>query len=291
MGSARSVATAIAAVFATTAFAATCASMVSFACFPATAFAEATAAAADPASPVSPADLVTRSVAAHRLPDEIEERTMRIVSASGDAKERQITVWSMTTPAGRAKTLARFTSPKDVEGTAILTWEADAGQSGDQWFFLPALHKAKRVASGGKKTRFMGTDFSYEDLSPEDPAAWTYTSAGEADVDGAPCWIVEAVPASSSVDTSYAKRRLSIRKDNLYIVRRELFDASGKLAKVQSDRKLVEVSAPAWRADEITMEDKVAGTSTVLAIRKREHSKGLKEDLFTTAALEAGDDF
>src|SRR6185369_13952513 len=152
------------------------------------------------------------------------------------------------------------------EGTAILTWEGQAGQAGDQWFFLPALRKAKRVASGGRRVRFMGTDFAYEDLAPEDPSAWTYASAGEGDVDGAPCWLVDATPASASLDTGYSKRRLSIRKDNLYIVRRELFDSAGKLAKVQSDRKLVQVAGSAWRADEITMEDK--GASTARASRK-----------------------
>lgn len=253
--------------------------------------APAPAASAPAAATGSPLEIVQRSVAAHRLPDEREHRTMRITTASGDVKERQITVWSMTTADGRTKTLARFTAPSDVDGTAILTWGGKAGEPGDQWFFLPALKKAKRVASGGRRVRFMGTDFSYEDLAPEEPSAWTYTAAGEADVDGAPCWIFEAVPASASVDTGYSKRRLSIRKDNLYIVRRELFDASGKLAKVQSDRKLVPVAGDAWRSDEVTMEDKLAGTSTVLAIRSREHGKGLKEDFFTTAALEAGDDF
>ena len=246
---------------------------------------------ADAFAETAPQDLIRQSVAAHRLPDEREDRTMRIVGASGDAKERQITVWSMTTPEGRSKTLARFTAPADVKGTAILTWEGDAGQPGDQWFFLPALRKAKRVASGGRRVRFMGTDFAYEDLAPENPSAWTYASAGEGDVEGAACWILDATPASASVDTGYSKRRLSLRKDNLYIVRRELFDAGGKLAKVQTDRKLVQVSGNAWRADEITMEDKLAGTSTVLSILSREHGKGLKEDTFTTAALEAGDEF
>ena len=64
---------------------------------------------------------------------------------------------------------------------------------------------------------------------------------------------------------------------------------SGRMPK--SDRKLAPVSGSAWRADEITMEDKAAGTSTVLTIRTREHGKGLKEDMFTTASLEAGHDF
>lgn len=238
-----------------------------------------------------PVELIRKSLVVHRLADETEERTMRIVGASGEAKERRITLWSMTTDKGLARTLARFTTPRDVEGTAILTWEGEPGSGGDQWMFLPALRKAKRIASGGKKTRFMGTDFAYEDLAPEDPSSWTYSAAGEGDFEGAPCWILEAVPASPSVDTGYSKRRLHLRKDNLYIVQRELFDASGTLAKVQSDRKIVNVSGSAWRADEVTMQDKVAGTSTTLTIRKREHDKGLKEDFFTVARLEAGDEF
>jgi len=248
-------------------------------------------AAGNDAAPQGADEIVRSSVARQKLPDEREDRTMRITGASGDTRERQITVWSITGANGRTKTLARFTAPSDVDGTAILTWEGEGGQPGDQWFFLPALHKAKRVASGGRRARFVGTDFAYEDLAPEDPAAWKYSSAGETDVDGASCWLIQAVPASPSVDTGYSKRVLAIRKDNLYIVRRELFDSDGRLAKVQTDRKLVEVAAPAWRADEITMEDTIAGTKTVLSIRRREHARGLKEDMFTTAALEAGGDF
>src|SRR6187455_1699897 len=79
----------------------------------------------------APLETIQKSVAAHRLADEREDRTMRIVGSSGDAKERQITVLSMTTPGGRSKTLARFTAPADVKGTAILTWEGEAGQPGD----------------------------------------------------------------------------------------------------------------------------------------------------------------
>lgn len=86
----------------------------------------------------------------------------------------------------------------------------------DQWLYLPATRNAKRIAAAGKKNRFMGTDFAYEDLRPENLAAHSYRLAGSEALDGSDCWVIESVPANEqqASDTGYGKRRLWVRKDN-----------------------------------------------------------------------------
>ena len=151
----------------------------------------------------------------HRVKDEEEQLLLRLVSKSGAVKERRVTRFTMNGADDLNKILIRFLAPRDVENTALLTWEAKDGND-DQWLYLPATRNPKRIAAAGKKNRFMGTDFTYEDLRPENLAVHTYTAAGAEAIDGQDCWVIESMPANERVaaDTAYRKRRLWIRKDN-----------------------------------------------------------------------------
>jgi hypothetical protein len=208
------------------------------------------------------------------------------VSKGGAVKERRIVRYTLNGRDDLDKILVRFLAPRDVEGTALLTWEAKDGND-DQWLYLPATKKAKRIASSGKKNRFMGTDFAFEDLRPESLAVHTYTLAGSEAVDGHDCFVIEAAPATErqADDSGYSKRRLWIRKDNYFTVKREFYDRKGKLEKVATDRDLVNVRGGLWRANEIEMQDVQAGTRTIVVIERRSLDKGLKESLFTEAEL------
>ncbi len=113
----------------------------------------------------------------HRVKDEEEHLLLRLVNKAGAVKERRVARWTMNGADDLNKILIRFLAPRDVENTALLTWEAKDGND-DQWLYLPATRNAKRIAATGKKNRFMGTDFTYEDLRPENMAVHTYTLDG-----------------------------------------------------------------------------------------------------------------
>ena len=88
-----------------------------------------------------------------------------------------------------------FLSPADVKNTAFLSYDYDsADRDDDQWLYLPALKKHKRIAGGDKSGSFMGSDFSYSDISKPALDRYTYTRMGESEVDGVPVWQVEAIP-------------------------------------------------------------------------------------------------
>src|ERR1043166_3742292 len=127
-----------------------------------------------------------------RVQDEEETMVMKVMDKSGAAKERRIVWYTRTDPQDLNKILMRFLSPRDLENTGLLTWEKRDGDD-DQWLYLPATKKVTRIAASGKKSRFMGTDFAFEDLRSENLALYTYTLTGTETIDGQACYIIEAV--------------------------------------------------------------------------------------------------
>jgi hypothetical protein len=222
----------------------------------------------------------------HRVHDEEEVQLMKLVNKHGDVKDRRIVRYALTGADDLSKLLVRFRSPRDVENTALLTWEAKDGND-DQWLYLPAIKKPKRIASSSKKNRFMGTDFSFEDLRPENLSLHNYTLIGSETIDGQDCFVIEAVPATErqASDSGYSKRKLWIRKDNYYTVKREYLDKKGRLEKVEAERKLINVKGTVWRANEVEMADVQAGSKTIVTVERRAIDAGLKETAFTEAAL------
>ena len=222
----------------------------------------------------------------HQAKDEEEAMAVKIVDKRGAVKQRRLVRYTITAPTGLSRVLVRFVAPRDIANTGLLIWEARDGDD-DQWLYLPGAKKVKRIAASGKKNRFLGTDFAYEDLRPEALAAYRYESVGSETVEGQDCWVIDAFPATErqAADSGYSKRRLWVRKDTTQIVKREYYDTKGRLEKVQTDRKLVHLQGPLWRADEIEMHDVQSDGRTVLTLERRALDTGLKESFFTETEL------
>lgn len=225
-----------------------------------------------------------------RSRDEHEVVVMRLVSKTGDTKERGMSSYLRTGDDDRTKMLLRFVSPRDIENTGLLTWEGLRGDD-DQWLYLPATGRAKRIPSSGKKNRFMGTDFSFEDLRPENLDLHQYTLVTSERLDGQDVFVIEAEPANSreAADSGYSKRKFWIRKDIYFTVKREFYDKKQRLEKVEVSRQLTNVAGTHWRANEIEMHDVQAGTRTIVLTQSRALDKGLKDTFFTEAELVRGE--
>lgn len=242
-----------------------------------------------PASAQTGLEIMQKQRDLHRARDEQEVQRMQLVSKGGASKERRVARYTITSREDLSKILIRFLAPRDVENTGLLTWEG-AGGDDDQWLYLPATKKAKRIASSGKKNRFMGTDFAFEDLRPEALRLHKYALLGTEPVEGQECWVIEAVPATDkqASDSGYSRRKLWIRKDTHYSVKREYYDKKGKLEKVETARKLVNVAGTIWRANEVEMHDVQGGTRTIVTIEQRAIDRGLADTLFTETELTRG---
>ena len=234
-------------------------------------------------------DIIKRQKDLLKTKDEYETQKMVLVNAQGQTKERRIERYTKTDANDLNKILIRFLSPRDVENTALLTWEWQGGDD-DQWLHLPAIGNPKRIGSSGKKNRFMGTDFSYEDLRPESIDSYSYKLIGSEACDGGSCFVVEAVPRTERErqDSGYGRRKFWIRKDNYYSVKREFYDTAGTLEKIERSTGIKNVVGSVWRAGSIEMEDVKKRTKTILTGEERRINQGLSEQIFTERELTKG---
>lgn len=222
--------------------------------------------AADP----SALELMQQSDAHHRVAGERTKITITL-QAKGQPERVRTLVMATAQEAAGDKQWLRFDTPGDVKGTQLLTLESPDG-SVEQWLYLPAFKKTRRVGAAELGDRFANTDFSYEDLKRRRVDDYSYVATGSQNIDGADCWVIDATPASERAkkESSYSKSTIFLRKDNLYPVKMRHFDRAGKPFKELKAESLVKAQGDAWRADKLTMVDVQANHRTVVTVNARE---------------------
>jgi hypothetical protein len=186
-----------------------------------------------------------------------------------------------------------FLAPADVKETGFLTFDYDdEARDDDQWLYLPALKKTKRIAAGDKSGSFMGSDFSYADMTDRPVDYYDYKILDHSDVKGVPVWIVEAVPRTQEeVDETGVTKTVSfVRKDNYVVIRTKIWLKKGKRNKYFDVKKLEQIDG-IWVATEMHMATKKGKKTlhrTVLKTSNVSFDQDLGEDLFSTRRLEKG---
>ena len=186
-----------------------------------------------------------------------------------------------------------FLSPADVEDTGFLTYDYDeASRDDDQWLYLPALKKTKRIASSDKSGSFMGSDFSYADMTERPLEHYDYKLLQEAEVAGHPVWVIESVPnnAEEQDETGYTKSILFIRKDNDVMVRSKIWVKKGNRNKYFDVEKLERIEG-IWVPTVMTMTSKKGDQTihkTVLRTSDVKFGQPLEYDRFSVRGLETG---
>lgn len=153
-----------------------------------------------------------------------------IASKDGNTTERMLDQYTAV-GATSVRTVIIFQKPASVAGTRFLTIQNE-GKPEDRWIFLPSLGKVRRVASGEGSGSFMGTDFSYDDISlmNRDPGLDAYSILRDETLDGKECRVIEARPNDPGFQ--YSRMLLWIDKAGSSTLKTELYDRKGELAKV-----------------------------------------------------------
>jgi hypothetical protein len=224
--------------------------------------------------------------------DSIKSNTMSsrsrmvITAKNGGTTERVIDQYSKDGANGFARTVIVFQSPATVRGTRFLTMDNAAGKS-DQWIFLPALGKVRRIASSESGGSFMGTDFSYDDMSlmDRDVGDDAHSILREETLDGAACYVIQSIPKDTGF--LYAKTLTWVDKSNYRTYKMELYNKRGAV------EKLMEMSAyKDVQGHDTPTQTKVstvaAGTSTTIYMDIIKYDDPIPEGVFTTAYLETG---
>jgi hypothetical protein len=222
----------------------------------------------------------------HESQTEYGEEVMLLVDVSSDAKEkRDVKRYAKDMGNDLRRYLLVFLAPPDIKGTALLTHENE--NEDDQWLYMPALKKMQRIASGSKKSYFMGTDFTYEDMEPEDIENFDYTVLREETVDhvepAAKCYVVEAVPANKEKKraSSYSRRMIWVDKNTFTTVQVEFYDRRDRLIKTQKSFEFENISGTIYRPQKTIMDNHEKKHKTLTLVKKRIIDDPIEDSVFS----------
>ncbi|WP_408954364.1 outer membrane lipoprotein-sorting protein [Natroniella sp. ANB-PHB2] len=201
--------------------------------------------------------------------------------SGGRVRERRLKIERME-GANKDKSLIRFSEPASVEGTAFLSLDEKDSDDDDMYLFMPALGNVRRIAGSQRNGSFVGTDFTYNDLSLlgggsyEDDYDATILEEKEDE------YILKIVPTDDDIDYSYGK--MWVTKSNWFPERVEFYDQDEELEKVLINEDIKQIDGY-WTADQITMEDVQNETKTVLFLDDIIYDEDLDSRTFTTRNL------
>ena len=205
---------------------------------------------------------------------------------SGAVTEQVIDQYSKKDARGNRRSVIVFQDPASVRGTRFLSLE-NPGKDNDQWIFLPSLAKVRRIAASEGSDSFMGTDFSYDDISSVDRKADldNHRIIREERFRDRDCYVIESVPKDANYQ--YSKMVQWIDKGSFIAYKVELFDKKGTQVKLLEMLEFRDVQGR-QTAMATKMSSLAAGTSTSLNVQIIKYDDPIPEGVFTTNYLETG---
>lgn len=214
--------------------------------------------------------------------DATAEMQMTLVSPGGQKSERDLKLKFLETPGDGDKSLTVFNSPKDVEGTAFLSF-SHALVPDEQWLYLPALKRVKRIASANKSGPFMGSEFAFEDLSSNEVAKYTYEYLRDEKLDGQDCYVIRSFPQYE--DSGYSQRDVWIDKQYYRTLKIDFYDRKGALLKTMLQKNHRLYLEKYWRAEQFSMVNHQTHKATDLLWKNYQFQTGLGEEDFNRNSL------
>jgi Outer membrane lipoprotein-sorting protein len=182
---------------------------------------------------------------------------------------------------GNSRSALHFVAPAEVKGVALLVVN-HPDRASDQWMWIPAEERDRRIALQDRSTRFFGTDFSFEDLEERDVDQYDYKLSGEETVDNAACWKIQSHPKEGK-SSQYTSSLLWVRKDRYFLVRTENFNRDRLIRRITYGD--VESIDGIWTARAVAVLDNTRNSHTVLTLDKVKYNLPMKQTDFTRENL------
>ena len=209
--------------------------------------------------------------------------TMVLRNKNGQESRRSLENRTLEYLVDGDKSMITFNSPKDVRGTAILTYTHKEG-SDDQWLYLPAVKRVKRISSDNKSGPFMGSEFAYEDLSSQEVEKYTYKFVKEESLEGSNTLVVERDPVDPK--SGYTRQLVWFNPEKDYRVEKiEFYDRRNALLKTLIYKDYQQYAGSYWRAGEMFMSNHQTGKETQLLFENYQFGTGLSDSDFTQNSL------
>jgi outer membrane lipoprotein-sorting protein len=208
--------------------------------------------------------------------------TMLIASSPDNVISREMRQMVLEVADDGDKSIMVFDRPRDLKGTAILTYthKTDADE---QWLYLPALKRVKRISSADKSGPFMGSEFAYEDLSSQEVEKYSYKYLRDETINGEPCFVVERIPTDEN--SGYTRQVTWVDQSEYRLQRVDYYDRKNTLLKTMTPVAYQQYLDQYWRPAELVMTNHQTGKSTTLRFGNYKFRTGLQDSDFTPSAL------
>lgn len=207
---------------------------------------------------------------------------MELRNKQGDVSTRTIRLKTLEVLNDGDKSMSIFDTPADVKGTAFLTF-SHAIKPDEQWLYLPALKRVKRINSKNKSGPFMGSEFAYEDLASQEVEKYTYKYLRDEVLDGVDCFVIERFPAYKH--SGYTRQVAWVNKEKYVAEKIEFFDRKNSLLKTLINKDYKQYLGQYWRANEMQMDNHQTGKSTTLKWENYKFKTGLSDSDFNRNTL------
>ena len=215
---------------------------------------------------------------------------MRIIDEKGRERIRKISqVTKLYDNGNTEKKLIRFMAPADVKGTGLLTYDYK-DKDDDLWLYMPALRKTRRIVSTEKAKNFMGSEFTYSDMTPPSLDDFDFKNLGEEEFNGTLCYKIEWIPKDEDIseENGYSRRITFFGKNDFVIRKAVYYDLDGELYKEMIVHEIKEIDTVnhKYRAKHLEMVNLQNDRRSILFNEQLEFNPAIQDDYFTTRYLE-----
>ncbi|MDH3387597.1 MAG: outer membrane lipoprotein-sorting protein [Gammaproteobacteria bacterium] len=211
---------------------------------------------------------------------------MTLKNRSGETSTRLIRIRSLEVEGDGDRSLSIFDEPADVKGTKMLTYSHGL-EPDDQWLYLPALKRVKRISSRNKSGPFMGSTFAFEDLGSQEVEKYTYRYLREEPCGDWTCHVIERYPAYEF--SGYTRQVAWIDSEAYRLVKAEFYDRKKTLLKTLTAGDFRQYLGHYWRPGTMNMVNHQTGKSTLLEWNDYQFRTGLTESDFRSQTLKRND--
>lgn len=214
--------------------------------------------------------------------DQKADMLMILRNRQGKQTTRKVRVRTLEVAGDGDKGLSIFDTPDDVKGTAVLTW-SHSRKADDQWIFLPALKRVKRISSKNKSGPFMGSEFAYEDIASQEVDKYTYEYLRDEEFNGVKCYVIKRYPAYKY--SGYKYQIGWVDQQHFNVQKIVYHDRKKALLKTLEFKKYRQYLGKYWRSSVMSMENHQTGKGTTLQWRNYHFRNGYSDRDFDRGTL------
>jgi outer membrane lipoprotein-sorting protein len=207
---------------------------------------------------------------------------MTLTNRKGETSTRQIRIRTLEVPGDGDKSMSIFDEPADVKGTAMLTYSHGL-EPDDQWLYLPAIKRVKRISSRNKSGPFMGSEFAFEDIGSQEVEKYSYQWLRDEACGEWQCHVLERTPAYEF--SGYSRQIVWLDTQAYRMLKVEFYDRKNELLKVLEASGYQQYLDHSWRPGIMQMDNKQNGKATTLEWTNYQFKTGLSDRDFNPQSL------